>query len=255
MRYSQAEIEWVKTNFPNFDCFTFAKEYNKTFERQRTWRGLDSLGKWLGLKKKTVNSFTHEETNWLIENYGANEPNEITFKKFTDLFGDNHTFCAFIGKIKQLHLKKQKKVTMLQYQYLQSHNEIPPNCYLVECEGEIIDIPKDIYNCLNARGYLNKGEFTKTMVEIYRAKKDIENISGKKLFAYHPTKEHIAKMNSVPKTYHKKFEGEKLKEMIELYKKGMGCRKLARKYGCSHHCISMTLKRNQFQIRRFKNGV
>ena len=181
--------------------------------------------------------------HWLIDNYGTYEPIDITFQKFCDLFGENHTYISFMGKVKQLHLRKSGKMTMLQYKWLQNHNEIPKDCYLSECEGEVIAIPKDIYNCLNARGLLGKGEITKTMVEVYIAKKEIEKHTHKRLFNYHPTKEHIAKMNSVPKTYHRKFEGEKLEELVQMKAKGYSNRQLELIYGVSHHCIGSSLKR------------
>ena len=57
-----------------------------------------------------------------------------------------------------------------------------------------------------------------------------------------PTKEHIAKMNSVPKTYHKKFNDEQVKDLVELNNKGMSGRKIALIYGASPCCVRKYLK-------------
>ena len=241
-RYTKEEIEWIKKFFPILERDELQRKHNEVFKIKRSARGLDSFGKYLGLRKETKNWFSEEETKWIVENYGAYEPTEITYKKFCDLFGTRHPPIAFDGKVKQLHLHKEKTMTMLQYRYLQMHEELPKDSYLVDCCGEVIDIPKDIYNCLNARHLLGQGEVTKTMVEIYKAKKQIENITHKRVFQYIPTKEHIAKMNSVPKTYHKKFNDEQVKELVELNNKGISGRKLAKQYGVSHCCVRKYLK-------------
>lgn len=243
VRYSQEETEWIKMFFPVLEQNELIEEYKKVFKTERSSRGLDSYGKYLGLKKETVNKFDDKETQWIIANYGTYEPNEITYQRFCDTFGNDHTFIAFMGKVKQLHLHKPKKMTMLQYRYLQTHEEIPNNCFLVECCGEVIDVPKDIYNCLHGRGLLNKGEITKTMVEIYKAKKEIENLTHKKVFQYIPTKEHIARMNSYPKTYHRKFDDEKAVELKKMVLEGFSIRKLATRFEVSPACIRKTLKR------------
>ena len=242
VRYSREETEWIKMFFPILGQNELTEEYKKVFKTERSARGLNSYGQYIGLKKETVNKFDNKETKWIVENYGAYEPTEITYQRFCDLFGNDHTFIAFMGKVKQLHLHKPKKMTMLQYRYLQTHEEIPHNCFLVECCGEVIDVPKDIYNCLNGRGLLNKGEITKTMVDIYKAKKEIENLTHKRVFNYIPTKEQITKMNSYPKTYHRKFDDEQIKELVELNNKGISGRKLAKEYGVSHCCVRKYLK-------------
>lgn len=243
VRYSQKEQEWVTKNFPLFTNDELYEQYKKVFGNKRSARGLDSFGKYLGLKKETTNWFNEQETKWLVDNYATYEPVEITYKRFCDTFGNEHPYIGFVGKVKQLKLHKPKYMTMLQYRYLQTHDEIPPNCYLTEIDGEVIDIPKDIYNCLNARNLLGKGEITKTMVEIYKAKKEIEKITHKKVFQYIPTKEHMAKMNSVPKTYHRRFEGEKLEELKRLKAQGMNDTKLAKRFNVCRHTIQKTLKR------------
>lgn len=255
VRYTKEETEWVKKFFPILESNELQKEYSKVFKTKRSARALDSFGKFLGLRKETTNWFSEEETEWIVKNYGAYEPAEITYKKFCDLFGTRHPPIAFDGKVKQLHLHKGKPMTMLQYRYLQTHEELPKDSYLVDCCGEVIDIPKDIYNCLNGRHLLGQGEITKTMVEIYKAKKQIENLTHKRVFQYMPTKEHIAKMNSVPKTYHKKFDDEKANELKEMVLKGFSKRKLATHFGVSTTCIRTTLKRLESEKEKVETNV
>ena len=245
VRYSEEERKFIEKYFSVLSTEELHSKYVKVFGPKRTAKGIESYGKYIGLKKEYVNHFSEEETEWIKENYKVYEPNEITYQKFCNLFGNNHTFIAFMGKVKQLRLHKDGKMTMIQYKWLQNHDEIPKDCYLVDFGTEVIDVPKDIYNCLNARNLLGKGEVTKTMIEIYKAKKMVEQMTHKKLFNYHPTEEHIAKMRAAPKTYHKKFEGEKLEELKRLKGKGLSDRKLALIFGVRHRCVGDTLKRER----------
>lgn len=228
-----------------------------------------------------MRTFTSEEKEWLSKNYPLNESRAETYRKFVEQFGKTHSISSVVtwckkhklhkpierhkyqkgnkpwsnGLSKEEHKKhfskesyKNMTDTILHnFKHIKERKEynVPDGYVLSDLgNGEKLIMEKSIHKCLRYFKLIGKGELTKTMYEIYLAKREIEKQTGKRLrpIGETNTKEYLAKIRTKRTT---KYNEQALLKIKELRSQGVSAIDLGKMFNVSRRTINNYLKRLQ----------
>lgn len=291
-KYSNEQINWLRQNYPLEESREeTTRRFNETFNLNKSCYAIRSFAQTLGLKKNKF-YYTNEQIEWVKQNWENDETREETVERFNKIFNEHCSVGAIKTLAIRLGLKKRSyhfpkghktwnygmsKEEMKEHftdeswaaihknysnhfpniakrlEWEKENGPIPKGYVLSDLgNGELMLMDKKIHKCLTYQKALGQGEYTKTMYELYLAKRKLEKKTGKLIVfnrANHQTREHMAEIRAKRTTYYKKLSDADI-EAIKILKKTMTYPQLAELYKVNEKTIrNYLLGRKNYENR------